>query len=250
MSKPTPKLLKPERLIEQSSVSLSSKFPCVPAHFANVVLKQQILLSLSKLADRDTHQVALQELRSIAQTLPSKSLPMLLALLFHFSSNFSNKCIVKVDCLYLLCFCCQIHHDLKLPSSAKIITHIVKMLRDSDSRVRDACSDVFGILSRLYLKGEVGKEGTVHLFVWPLLKALLEQKKGVQLGAAMCMRQVIKSAAGEDMPGRTFQQLCPWVCKILNKQNFYAKTAMLGVVASLSEVWAIFFCAATVNNYW
>ncbi|KAF7112240.1 hypothetical protein RHSIM_RhsimUnG0252200 [Rhododendron simsii] len=124
----------------------------------------------------------------------------------------------------------------------KIIAHIVKRLKDSDSGVRDACRDAIGALSALYLKGGEGDNPglgsvVVSLFVKPLFEAMSEQNKGVQVGAAMCMGKMVDCAL--EPPVGSFSKLCPRICKYLSNPNFLAKAALLPVVSSLSQVGAI-----------
>ncbi|KAJ6423239.1 hypothetical protein OIU84_024222 [Salix udensis] len=228
-----------------------------------VELKQKIITSLSKLADRDTHQIALEELHTLTQTISPEALPMLLNSHYDSLSETSNsKPSVKKESLHLLSLACQFHRDLTLPHLAKIISCVVKRLKDSDSSVRDACRDAIGVLSGLYLKGNGGGgEGgggggggggdgncaapMVGLFVRPLFEAMGEQNKVVQSGAAMCMAKMVECAAAEgddsggNVPIGAFHKLCPRICKLLNGQNFQAKAALLGVVTSLSQVGAI-----------
>ena len=130
---------------------------------------------------------------------------------------------------------------LKMVSNAthhtKIISHVIKRLKDNDSSVRDACRDAIGSLSNLYLKssnGNNGNESVVGLFVRPLFEAMGEQNKGVQSGAAMCMAKMVECAS--EPPVSAFQKLCPRICRLLNNPNFLAKAALLPVVASLSQV--------------
>ncbi|KAJ4827345.1 hypothetical protein Tsubulata_003301 [Turnera subulata] len=224
-------------------------------HLAMVELKQRIITSLAKLADRDTHQIALEDLHSIIQTLSPEALPMLLNSLYDSLSDPSNsKPSVKKESLHLISLLCQSRRDLTLPHLTKIISHIVKRLKESDSGVRDACRDAIGVLSGLYLKGNAGGgdggggdggsgAGTmVGLFVKPLFEAMGEQNKTVQSGAAMCMARMVECAAdggGGNAPVGAFQKLCPRICKLLNGQNFQAKAALLGVVSSLAQVGSI-----------
>eukprot|EP00257_Ricinus_communis_P026398 XP_025013812.1 microtubule-associated protein TORTIFOLIA1 isoform X2 [Ricinus communis] len=230
---------KPTKHLNQSSKPPCSISSSLSTQFANAALKQQILLSLSNLADHDTHQVALQDLYSIIYSVSSNTLPLLLNSLYSCSSDPITKSKVKKDALDLLSLCCRVHHDIKLPRLTTIITHIVKMLKDSDPGVRNACCEVVGVLSGLHLKGREGVRGTVELFVRPLFEAMRQQNKVVQLGAAMCMAKMVEFSMEEDMPVGAFRQLFPWVCKLLGRQNFHAKAAMLSVVENLSQVGAI-----------
>ncbi|KAG8637048.1 microtubule-associated protein TORTIFOLIA1 isoform X2 [Manihot esculenta] len=258
MSTQAPKSSKPTKPPNQNqSTSRSSS---ISTHLAMVELKQRILIALSKLADRDTHQIALEDLHSIIQSISHEALPMLLNSLYDSLSDSSNaKPSVKKESLHLLSLTCQSHRDLTLPHLSKIISHIVKRLKDSDSSVKDACRDAFGILSRLYLRSGSGGEGSgdsngmgsvMGLFVRPLFEAMGEQNKGVQSGAAVCMAKMVECAAKNEndaggnavsgnVPIAAFQKLCPRICKLLNGQNFQAKAALLGVVTSLAQVGAI-----------
>lgn len=215
-----------------SSSSLSS-------HLAMVELKQRILTSLSKLSDRDTYQIAVEDLEKIIQNLSPESIPMILNCLYEASND--PKPAVKKESLRLLTVVCSSHSDSTSAHLTKIIANIVKRLKDSDSGVKDACRDAIGVLSAQYLKGaNAGDNGNgglgsvVALFVKPLLEAMSEQNKGVQSGAAICMAKMVECAS--DPPISAFQRLCPRICKLLNNPNFLAKAAILPVVANLSQV--------------
>ncbi|KAK3027969.1 hypothetical protein RJ639_039436 [Escallonia herrerae] len=214
-----------------SSSSLSS-------HLAMVELKQRVLNSLSKLSDRDTHQIAVEDLEKIVQTLSQDGVVMLLNCLYDATND--PKPAVKKEAIRLLAATCAAHGNSTATHLTKIIAHIVKRLKDSDSGVKDSCRDAIGALSSFYLKGEVENGGlgsVVSLFVKPLFEAMGEQNKGVQAGAALCMAKMIECAS--DPPASAFQKLCPRICKYLNNPNFLAKAALLPVVASLSQVGAI-----------
>ncbi|GLT83521.1 hypothetical protein SLE2022_018070 [Rubroshorea leprosula] len=227
------KLAKPANSTSSSS-STTAKPSSLSSHLAMVELKQRILTCLSKLSDRDTQQVAVEDLEKIIQTISPESIPMLLNCLFDSSND--PKPAVKKESLRLLSMLCHCHGELAATHLTKIVAHIVKRLRDADSGVKDACRDAIGALSGQYLKWESG--GTlVGLFVKPLFEAMGEQNKSVQSGAALCMAKVVECAA--DPPQASFQKLCPRICKLLNNQNFMAKAALLPVVVSLAQVGAI-----------
>lgn len=50
-------------------------------------------------------------------------------------------------------------------------------LKDSDSQVREACCDIVGSLSALYLKGGGGSDGVASLFVKPLFEVMGKTNK-------------------------------------------------------------------------
>ncbi|KAI3753902.1 hypothetical protein L2E82_25967 [Cichorium intybus] len=203
-----------------------------------IELKQRILTSLSKLSDRDTHQIAVEDLEKIIQTLSPDGITMLLNSLYE-ATNDANKPAVKKEAIRLLFFVCSTHTESAASHLTKIIAHIVKRLKDSDSGVKDACRESIGQLSSLYLKGDGSDNigSVVSLFVKPLFEALNDQNKGVQAGSAMCMAKMVEMAS--DPPISAFQKLCSRICKYLHNPNFLAKAALLQVVSSLSQVGAI-----------
>ncbi|KAK9057047.1 hypothetical protein SSX86_024413 [Deinandra increscens subsp. villosa] len=213
----------------------SSRSSSLPSHLAMIELKHRILTSLSKLSDRDTHQIAVEDLENIIQTLTPDAITPLLNSLYEATGD-SNKPAVKKEAIRLLFVLCNTHTDLAATHLAKIITHIVKRVKDSDSGVKDACREAIGELSALFLKGESGAS-VVLLFVKPLFEGLNDQNKGVQAGSAMCMAKMVEMAS--DPPILAFQKMCGRICKYLNNPNFLAKAAVLQVVSSLSQVGAI-----------
>ncbi|XP_021892931.1 microtubule-associated protein TORTIFOLIA1-like [Carica papaya] len=239
MSAQASKSTKPTKPPNAAPPSLRSSSSSLSSHLAMVELKQRILTSLSKLADRDTYQIAVEDLEKTIQSLSPETLPMLLNCLYDSSND--SKPAVKKESIRLLSFVCQLHGDLTSTHLTKIIAHIVRRLKDADSGVKDACRDAIGAISGQYLKGKEESNGgvgsLVGLFVKPLFEAMGEQNKGVQSGAAMCMAKMVECAA--DPPVVAFQKLCPMICKLLNNPNFLAKAALLPVIASLSQVGAI-----------
>ncbi|GER56590.1 potyviral helper component protease-interacting protein 2 [Striga asiatica] len=208
-----------------SSSSLSS-------HLAMVELKQRILTSLSKLSDRDTHQIALEDLETIILSLSSDGVPMLLNCLYDAATD--TKPAVKKEGVRLLAVLCAVHTDPAATHLPKIIAHIVRRLKDSDSQIREACRDSIGSLAGIYLKKG---DSVVSLFVKPLFEVMSENNKAAQGGAALCLAKMVECAS--DPPLNTFQKLCTRVCKYLNSTNFTAKASLLQVVSSLSQVGAI-----------
>ncbi|GAB2284668.1 hypothetical protein Dimus_019120 [Dionaea muscipula] len=233
-SKPTKPLTQTTPSMPRSSSSASSS---LSSHLAMVELKQRILNSLSKLSDRDTQQIAIEELESTINTLQNDAVPMLINCLFDASST-DPKPAAKKESLRLLGVLSASHTDSTSTHLVKIVAHVAKRLRDPDPGVREACRDVIGILSGVYLKGECENgNGVVSLFAKPLFEAMGENNKGVQVGAAMCLGKVVESA--KTPPVSAFQKLCPRICKYLNSPNFFAKSALLSVAASLSQLGAV-----------
>ncbi|KAL3639948.1 hypothetical protein CASFOL_014916 [Castilleja foliolosa] len=218
-----------------SSVS-SSPSPSLSSHLAMVELKQRILTSLSKLSDRDTHQIAVEDLEKIITSLSNDGISMLLNCLYDAVND--PKIAVKKEGVRLLAALCAAHTDAASTHLTKIIAHTVRRLKDSDSQIREACRDAVGSLAGLYLKGSGGGDSSVvSLFVKPLFEVMNENNKAAQGGAALCLAKMVECAS--DPPLNSFQKLCTRVCKYLNSSSFMAKASLLHVVSSLSQVGAI-----------
>ncbi|CAN1318659.1 Microtubule-associated protein TORTIFOLIA1 [Linum perenne] len=224
---------------ENLQTSNTSRSSPLPAHFAQVALKQKVLNSLSKLADLDTYQIAVKDLDFIAQSLSLSDLQVLLNTLYSSSSNITNKPIVRRESIHLLSLCHQYHCDSKSPNLRRTVTHIIELLRDPDPSVRKACCRAIGVLSGIYLKPEVVSEARVKLFVEQLFKALREQNGDMQSGAAMCLEKMVECAATNNTVGAEFENLLPRICKMLNNKSFQAKASLLSTVSMLSQVGAI-----------
>lgn len=248
-----PKSSKPAKPPNQSVQNTPSRSSSssLSSHLAMIELKQRILTSLSKLSDRDTHQIAVEDLEKIIHTLSNDGVTMLLNCLYDATNE--PKPAVKKESLRLLALLCASHTDSAATHLTKIIAHIVKRLKDSDSAVRDACRDSIGSLSSLYLKGETaadhnaGLNSVVSLFVKPLFESMGENNKTVQGGAAMCMAKMVESA--KHPPTVAFQKLCPRICKYLNSPNFIAKASLLPVISSLSQVCPILMFSLRVCSF-
>uniref|UniRef100_A0A1D1ZL44 Microtubule-associated protein TORTIFOLIA1 n=1 Tax=Anthurium amnicola TaxID=1678845 RepID=A0A1D1ZL44_9ARAE len=250
----TPSQPSPTPAARPSSSSSSS----VSSYLAMVELKQRILAALSKLSDRDTHQIAVDDLEKVIRTLPSDGVPMLLSSLLHDPpcvdpSTRQSPVTARRECLRLLALLCTTHPEPASAHLPKIISHVVRRVKDSssDTSVRDACRDAVGSLSSLYLRanGDSPSENyasVVSLFVKPFFEAMGEQNKSVQAGAAACLAKLVECARdGEGgqqssaVAAAAFQKLCPRICKFLGGHSFLAKGALLSVVSSLSQVGAI-----------
>ncbi|XP_073005875.1 microtubule-associated protein TORTIFOLIA1 [Typha latifolia] len=247
-----------------SSSSSSATSSSLSSHLAMVELKSRVLAALSKLSDRDTQQIAIDDLEKIIRTLPADGVPMLLNSLIADPpapdpSSKHPPLAVRRESLRLLAVLCALHPDAAATHLPKIVAHFVRRLKDpaSDSSVRDACRDAAGSLSALYLRpiavaaacgdGGGGSSPVVTLFVKPLFETMGEQNKAAQAGAAMCLAKVVECAgareSGEGGHGSAgssmFSRLCPRICKMLGGQSFLAKGALLSVISSLAQVGAI-----------
>ncbi|KAJ6802952.1 microtubule-associated protein TORTIFOLIA1-like [Iris pallida] len=222
--------------------------PKISSSMAMAELKTRILSSLSKLSDRDTHQIAVADLEETIKTLnpaPPKTLTVLLGCLLQESPfDSSSSPVLRRESLRLMSLLASTHPSAAAAHLPKMLTHVVRRLKDpgSDSSVRDACRDAAGVLAGLYVKGEEGGAAAVGVFVRPLMEAMGEQSRTVQAGAAACLARVVECGSGSKGnagAAAAYGKICPRVCKMVSGQGAVARGAMLSVLASLSQVGAI-----------
>eukprot|EP00249_Psilotum_nudum_P010806 c22779_g1_i1 orf=2-2581(-) len=213
--------------------------------FMLIELKQRILAALSKLADRDTQHIAVEELEHIAESLSPEGLSVCLSCLYDI--DLRQKSAVIKERMKMLGTLATLHGNLLTVHLPKIVANVVRRLRDSDSSIRDACVETMGTLASkvappaLSVGAYGGAEngvaaafaGPLGVFFKPLFDALNEQNRGVQVGAAMCLARVIESM--KNPHPAALQRLCPRIVKNLKSPNFSAKAALLSVIASIAQ---------------
>ncbi len=151
-----------------------------------IELKNRILAALNKLADRDTQQLAVEDLERLSESLSSEGLSMFLSCLYE--TDGQQKSAVRRECIKLFGTLATLHGGEALaPHAPKIVANIVRRLKDPDSNIRDACVDAMGILASQIGGGGGGAEatgagGSINIFVKPLLEALGEQNRNLQVG--------------------------------------------------------------------
>ncbi len=176
-----------------------------------VQLKNRILAALNKLADRDTQQLAVEELERLIvdlsqqhqHQLSSSSLSLFLSCLYE--TDAQQKTVVRRECMKLFGALATFHGQALVPHVPKIVAYILRRLQDPDSTyIRDACVDVMGILAaspfdqataaHAHARAPRGGRATatyddhyqlsvisVNVFVKPLLDALGEQNRNLQV---------------------------------------------------------------------
>lgn len=195
-----------------------------------IELKHRILAALHKLSDRDTQQLAVEELERIGQSLTPEGITLFLACLY--DTDAQQKSVVRRECIKLVGTLASLHGDMLAGHLPKMVSNIVRRLKDPDSNIRDACVDTIGVLAGQIGGAEAGAAVTV--FVKPLLEALGEQNRNLQVGASLCLARVIDCCKDPHPP--TLQRLCPRVVKLLANPNFLAKASLLTVVGGLVQV--------------
>eukprot|EP01018_Ginkgo_biloba_P026768 Gb_39526 [translate_table: standard] len=198
-------------------------------------LKQRVILVLNKLADRDTYQIAVEELQRIAETLSPEGFGPFLSCIFETDSQ--QKSTVRRECVKVFATLAGFHGELLAPHLPKMVGSIIRRLKDPDSNVRDACVDAIGVLASkiMHPSGNSGVEngGPFSVFVKPLFEALGEQNRQLQAGSALCLARVIDNA--EDPPVSTLQRILPRIMKLLSNQSFSANAALLSVIGSIVQ---------------
>ncbi|XP_075479988.1 TORTIFOLIA1-like protein 3 [Primulina tabacum] len=192
--------------------------------------KHRVLTCLHKLSDRDTHSAAATELESIAKTLPAASLPTFLSSIS--ATDSSDKSPVRRQCLRLVSVLSENHGNSLSPHLSKILTSIVRRLRDPDSSVRTAC-----VAAALSLSSHVTNPPFTSL-TKPFLESLfVEQDIHTQTGAALCLAAIIEGSRSVDVG--SLRRLLPRLQKLGKCDSFKAKAALLvaiGIIVGVKGV--------------
>ncbi|CAH9101818.1 unnamed protein product [Cuscuta europaea] len=196
-------------------------------------LKHRVVIALNKLADRDTYQVAVEELEKIIECLPPNGIAPFLSCILDTDSE--QKSAVRKECVRLIGILTSLHDNHVGPHLTKVLAGIVKRLKDSDSVVRDACVETVGILAAKL--GRVGSDtendGFFVVLVRPLFEALGEQNKQVQSGSALCLARVIDNI--QNPSTSVLQKMLARTVKLLKNPHFMAKPAVIELNRSIIQ---------------
>ncbi|XP_038984286.1 TORTIFOLIA1-like protein 2 [Phoenix dactylifera] len=196
-------------------------------------LKHRTVLSLNKLADRDTHQIGVEELEKIAESLARDMIAPFLSCITDTDSG--QKIAVRRECVRVMGTLARAHGSLLAPHLPRMVAGILKRLKDSDSVVRDACVETCGVLATS-ITSSVGGEGGGSAFVAlvrPLFEALGEQNKHAQAGSALCLTRVVDEA--NDPPMSILPQMLARAVKLLINPHFMAKPAIIELIRSIVQ---------------
>ncbi|KAK1316676.1 Microtubule-associated protein TORTIFOLIA1 [Acorus calamus] len=154
-------------------------------------LKQRILWCLHKLSDRDTHAIAAAELDSIARSLTPDTLPVFISSVSDVRP--SDKTPVRKHSLRLLSTLPS-HLPLHPHHLPRVLSAVLRRLRDPDSSVRSACVDAVR---------SVSPSAPFHSLFKPLSEAVAtEQDAGAQAGAPSASPPRSRREAGVDRADR------------------------------------------------
>ncbi|XP_028767614.1 TORTIFOLIA1-like protein 4 [Neltuma alba] len=208
--------------------SLSSPQPASTAG-STLNLKKRVIACLNKLSDRDTLAVAVAELESIACTLSHDTFSTFLSCIHNTDS--SSKSLVRKQCVHLLTVLSHFHGDALSPFLSKMISTVLRRLRDPDSAVRSACVDAIAAMS-----SRITKPPFLTGFLKPFMETLTqEQDANSQMGAALCLAAAIESAPEPDVEALKKSAL-PRLGKLLKNEVCKAKAALLVLIGSVVGV--------------
>lgn len=192
-------------------------------------LKKKVVTALNKLADRDTYQRGVDELEKTVEHLAPDKISCFLSCILDTDSE--QKTAVRKECIRLMATLAKFHQGLVGPYLAKMVSSIVKRLKDPDSVVRDACIETMGVLASRMSCYEDHSFGVFVSLVKPLFEAIGDQNKYVQSGAALCLARVIDSSP--EAPVAIIQRMLMRTVKLLNSSHFIAKPAVIELNRSI-----------------
>uniref|UniRef100_A0A5B7AMG5 Putative microtubule-associated protein TORTIFOLIA1-like n=1 Tax=Davidia involucrata TaxID=16924 RepID=A0A5B7AMG5_DAVIN len=187
-------------------------------------LKHRVITCLNKLSDRDTLAVATTELESIARNLSHDAFSPFLNCLS--TTDSSEKSPVRKQCVRLLGLLSASHGDALSPHLSKMLSAVLRRLRDPDSAVRSACVDAVASMASQITKPPFSS------FLKPLVEAIfLEQDYNSQIGSSLCLAAAIEASPNPD-PSQ-LQKLLPRLLKLVKNDCFKAKPALLSLIGSI-----------------
>ncbi|KAI3974437.1 hypothetical protein MKX01_017930 [Papaver californicum] len=198
---------------------------------ATFELKSRVSHTLNKLADRDTYQLGVEELEKTAESLTPEGVAPFISCVIDTDSG--QKSAVRKECVRIMGTLARFHDGLLGPHVGKMMSSIVKRLKDPDSVVRDACVEAVGVLASKMSNYEGENDGSFVLLVKPLFEALGEQNKVVQCGSALCLASVIDNAI--DPPISILARMLTRITKFLKNPHFMAKPAVVDLVRSIIQ---------------
>nr|XP_029118639.1 LOW QUALITY PROTEIN: TORTIFOLIA1-like protein 2 [Elaeis guineensis] len=198
-------------------------------------LKHRVVLTLNKLADRDTYQIAVDELEKIAESLTPDMIGPFLSCIADTDSG--QKSAVRRECVRVMGTLARAHGSLLAPHLPRMVASIVKRLKDSDSVVRDACVETCGVLATSIRSsdggGGEGRSSAFVALVKPLFEALGEQNRHMQAGSALCLARVFDEVS--DPPMSMVPQMLARAIKLLKNPRFMAKPAIIELIRSIVQ---------------
>lgn len=204
----------------RSSPSHSSQ----PAPMTVTDLKQRVIACLNRLSDRDTLSLAAAELDSIALNLLPENFSLFINCLQ--STDSSAKSPVRKHCVSLVSVLSRSHGDSLAPHLSKMVSTVIRRLRDPDSSVRAACAAA-SVDMTTNITGQ-----PFSILLGPMIEALIHDcDPNAQIGAAMCLAAAVDAA--DELDVEQLQKALPKIGKLLKSDGFKAKAELLGAIGSV-----------------
>ncbi|PIN18037.1 hypothetical protein CDL12_09293 [Handroanthus impetiginosus] len=187
-------------------------------------LKTRVNSCLNKLSDRDTLSMAANELESIAKSLPNDAFAPFLNCLS--ATDSSEKSPVRRHCVRLLGVLSTAHGDALSPHLSRMISAVLRRLRDPDSAVRSACVDAVSSITTHV------NSPPFNAILKPLVDALFhEQDLNAQIGSSLCLSAAVEAASEPD--AAELRKLVPRALKLVKSDCFKAKPSLLSFIGSI-----------------
>ncbi|KAL8533985.1 hypothetical protein ACS0TY_010124 [Phlomoides rotata] len=187
-------------------------------------LKTHVNSCIHKLADRDTLSMASNELESIARALPSDGFGPFLNCLS--ATDSSEKSPVRRQCVRLLSVLSAAHGDALSPHLSRMVSSVLRRLRDPDSAVQSACVDAISSITTHV------NSPPFTVILKPLVDTLFhEQDFKAQIGASLCLSAAVEAAPEADLA--ELKKLLPRVLKLVKNDSFKAKHSLMLLIGSI-----------------
>ncbi|GAB2269896.1 hypothetical protein Dimus_004815 [Dionaea muscipula] len=191
-------------------------------------LRHRVLTCLTKLSDRDTHSLAAKELESIIPTLKSDTFSLFINSLS--STSTADKSAVRATSLRLLAELTSVHSNSLSTHLPKLLSAVIRRLRDPDSAVRSACVSAVSSFA-----SHITRPPPFSSIVRPLADSLsTEQDFSAQSAAALCLSAAVDASPEPDEV--QIKKLMPKWMKLLKCDGFKAKSSLLTLIRSAVTV--------------
>ncbi|KNA12036.1 hypothetical protein SOVF_129490 [Spinacia oleracea] len=195
-------------------------------------LRHRVLTCMTKLSDRDTLSQAVSELDSIIPTLTSDTFSLFINSLS--STSTADRSAVRVSSLKLLASLSAFHGTSLYPHLPKLISAVVRRLRDPDSAVRSSAATTTASFAHHI-------SHSLSSIFRPLADSLSsEQDFSAQSAAAMCLSAAIESSPAPET-SQLLKVLPKWM-KLLKCDGFKAKASLIVLMKSAIRVCEIGNC--------
>ncbi|XP_037497393.1 TORTIFOLIA1-like protein 3 isoform X2 [Jatropha curcas] len=191
--------------------------------------KLKVLTLITKLSDRDTYNLAVAELDSIAGNLDNTTLSTFISCIL--STDSTDKSLIRKQCLHLLSTLSHLYSNSLSSFLPRILSYVARRIRDHDSSIRSHC-----VATVSSLASKITKQPFSTAFLKPLSESVFtEQDLNAQIGSALCLAAAI-DATPDPEPGRLGRMLVPKLERLLKSESYRAKSAGLVVVGSVIGV--------------